>query len=47
MMVLGPGIRQNVVVDRPVDSTDLIPTLGTLLGFEARFSQGKPLAEVA
>jgi hypothetical protein len=47
MMVLGPGIRQNVVVDRPVDSTDLVPTLGSLLGFEARYSQGKPLAEVA
>jgi len=46
-MVLGPGVRQNVVVDRPVDSTDLVPTLGSLLGFEARYSQGKPLAEVA
>ena len=47
MMVLGPGIRQNVVVDRPVDSTDLTPTLGRLLGFEARYAQGKPVAEVA
>ena len=47
MMVLGPGIRQNVVVDRPVESTDLIPTLGSLLGFDARYSQGKPVAEVA
>jgi hypothetical protein len=47
MMVLGPGIRQNTVVDRPVDSTDLIPTLGALLGFDARYSQGKPLAEVS
>lgn len=47
MMVLGPGIRQNVVIDRPIESTDLIPTLGSLLGFEARYSQGKPVAEVA
>jgi hypothetical protein len=47
MMVLGPGIRQNVVVDRPLESTDLIPTLGSQLGFEARYSQGKPIAEVA
>ena len=47
MMVLGPGIRQNVVVDRPIESTDLIPTLGSLLGFEARYSQGKPVVEVA
>jgi hypothetical protein len=29
-----------------VDSTDLIPTLGRLLGFDARYSQGKPVAEV-
>ena len=33
MMVLGPGVRQNVVVERPVESTDLVPTLGSLLGF--------------
>ena len=47
MMALGPGIRQNVVVERPVESTDLIPTLGSLLGFDARYSSGKPVAEVA
>ena len=47
MMVLGPGVRQNVVVDRPVESIDLIPTLGSLLGFDARLSRGKPIAEVA
>jgi hypothetical protein len=47
MLVLGPGIRQNVVVDRPIESTDLTPTLGALLGFDARYSRGKPVAEVA
>ena len=46
MIVMGPGIRQNVVVDRPVESTDLVPTLGSLLGFSARMAQGKPVAEV-
>jgi len=46
MMVLGPGIRQNVVVDRPVDSTDVVPTLGALLGFDPRYAQGKPVSEV-
>lgn len=46
MMVMGPGVRENVVVDRPVESTDLVPTLGVLLGFDAKFSQGKPLTEV-
>src|SRR5438067_9732602 len=45
MIVMGPGIRQNVVVDRPVESTDLVPTLGSLLGFSAGMAQGKPVAE--
>ena len=39
MMALGPGIRQNVVVDRPVESIDLIPTLGSLLGFRRALSR--------
>jgi hypothetical protein len=47
MMVLGPGVKQNVVVDRRIESTDLIPTLGAYFGFDARFSTGKPVAEVA
>jgi hypothetical protein len=46
MMVLGPGVRENVVVERPVESTDLVPTLGSLFGFSPRLAQGKPLAEV-
>ena len=46
MMALGPGMRENVVVDRPIEPTDLVPTLGALLGFQARLSQGKLLHEV-
>ena len=46
MMVLGPGVRENVIVERPAEPTDLVPTLGALLGFDARLSQGKPLSEV-
>ncbi|MGI4854184.1 MAG: hypothetical protein ACRYF4_09095 [Janthinobacterium lividum] len=46
MLVMGPGVRQNVVVDRPVDSLDLVPTLASRLGFQARFAAGTPLAEV-
>ena len=46
MLALGPGIRQNVVVDRPVQSVDLVPTLGALLGFASPYSQGKALTEV-
>jgi len=46
MMVLGPDVKQNVVVDRRVESTDLIPTLGAYFGFDARLSTGKAIAEV-
>jgi len=47
MMVLGPGVRQGAVIDRPVDSLDLVPTLGSLMGFSAKFARGTPLHEVA
>jgi len=47
MLALGAGARENFVVDRPVESTDLVPTLGALFGFSARFSQGKPLPELS
>jgi hypothetical protein len=46
MIVLGPGIRENVVVDRLVQSTDLVPTLGSLLGFTPRLARGQALTEV-
>ncbi len=46
MMALGPGVRQNTVIDRPVDSLDLVPTLGSLLGFHPTFARGKPLWEL-
>lgn len=46
MLVLGPGVRQNVIHDRPVDSLDLVPTLGRLLGFTPSLAQGRPLTEV-
>jgi hypothetical protein len=46
MLVLGPGVRENTVVERPVESTDLVPTLGARLGFSTRLSQGRPLVEV-
>jgi hypothetical protein len=46
MMVLGPGVRHGVSVDRPVDSLDLVPTLGALLEFPTPLAQGKLLPEV-
>jgi hypothetical protein len=46
MMVMGPGVRENVVVDRPVASIDLVPTIGSIFGFSPNFARGKPLVEV-
>lgn len=47
MIAMGPGIRENVVIDRQLESTDLVPTVGAVLGFQTPLSQGKPAAEVA
>jgi hypothetical protein len=46
MIAMGPGIRENVVVDRQIEPTDLVPTLGALLGFQTPLSKGKPAPEV-
>jgi hypothetical protein len=46
LLSLGPGIRENVVIDRPVESIDLVPTLAKLFGCNARYAQGRPLHEV-
>ena len=45
MMALGAGVRQGVVYDRPVQSIDLVPTLGALMGFSPRLAQGRPMHE--
>ena len=47
MMVLGPDVREGVVISDPVDSLDLVPTMGALLGFPTPLAQGKPLSEVS
>jgi len=46
MMALGAGVRQGVVFDRPMESTDLVPTLGSMMGFSASLAQGKPIQEL-
>ncbi len=46
MMAMGAGIREGVIYDRPAESTDLVPTLGSMLGFSASLAQGKPLPEL-
>lgn len=45
MMALGAGVRPGVVYDRPVQSIDLVPTLGALMGFSPRLAQGRPISE--
>ena len=45
-MAIGPGIREGVVYDRAVESIDLVPTLGAMLGFSPAFAQGKQISEL-
>ena len=47
MIALGAGIRENVIVERPLEPTDLVPTIGARLGFDTPLSLGKPAPEVA
>jgi hypothetical protein len=46
MMALGPHIRQNMTVDRPLDSVDLVPTLGAMMRFATPLAKGRPIIEV-
>ena len=46
MMAVGAGVREGVVYDRRIQSTDLVPTLGAMLGFSPSLSQGKPIPEL-
>ena len=46
MMALGAGVREGVVFDRPMESTDLVPTLGSMMGFSTSLAQGKPIQEL-
>lgn len=47
MMVVGPHVRENISINRPVQSLDLVPTLGALLGFSPTMAHGRPLPEVS
>jgi hypothetical protein len=46
MLAMGPDIRENVVIDREIDSMDLVPTLGSYFGFSPQFAQGRPVGEL-
>lgn len=47
MLALGAGVREGVVFDRRVESIDLVPTLGSMLGFSPSLAQGKSIAELS
>jgi hypothetical protein len=46
MMAVGQGIRQGVVFDRQIESTDLVPTIGAMMGFSSSLARGKPVGEL-
>jgi hypothetical protein len=46
MMALGQGVRPGVVYDSPVQSIDLVPTIGAMMDFNAAQSQGRPIREL-
>lgn len=46
MMALGAGVREGLVFDRRLDSTDLVPTLGAMLNFSPSLAQGRPISEL-
>jgi hypothetical protein len=46
MMALGAGVRPGVVYDNPVQSIDLVPTIGSIMGFSAAQAQGKPIKDL-
>jgi hypothetical protein len=46
MMAMGAGVREGIVVDRALESTDLVPSIGSILGFSASQAQGKPIVEL-
>ena len=46
MLALGAGVRQGVVYDRPMQSIDLVPSIGSIMGFSPSLCQGKPIQEL-
>ena len=46
MMALGKGVREGVIYDQPMQSIDLVPSLGAIMGFSPQMAQGKPIKEL-
>jgi len=45
-LILGPGIRKGAVVNKPGALRDIAPTVAAMLGFKARYAEGRILREV-
>src|ERR1700757_1140154 len=46
MMALGAGVRQGVIYNDAVQSVDLVPSIGAMMGFSPSQSQGKLIREL-
>lgn len=46
MIALGAGVRQGMVFDSPMQSVDLVPSLGAIMGFHPVQSSGHPIQEL-
>jgi hypothetical protein len=46
MLAMGAGVRPGVVYENPVQSIDLVPSVGAMMGFSASLSSGKPIREL-
>lgn len=46
MMALGKGVREGVIYDQPIQSIDLVPSLGAIMSFSPTLAQGKPIKEL-
>jgi hypothetical protein len=46
MLARGSGVREGLVFDRRIESTDLVPTVGAMMGFSPSFAQGKQISEL-
>ncbi len=46
MLALGRGAGEGRIVHRPLESVDVVPTAGAMLGFATPFAMGRPVLEL-
>ncbi len=46
MMALGKGVREGVIYDQPIQSIDLVPSIGAIMGFSPQLAEGKPIKDL-